>query len=571
MIAFCFKRLLKIKSFIFLILTGVLMSIFELVGIFSLGPFITMVISPEIVDSNAVFLFLKEYLNTSSNRDFITYFGLFTLFSIIFGNINNVSHQYLVHKISYLFGRDLSYEYTQSFLNSKPLNTKDFQNEDVVKNATVETVRSVEWVIQSIIGSIFRALSLVLIFAALLIYSWKISLYIGLIIFILYLLIFQTLRKWLSSIGDKLSFSLSEKQLAVSEIIHGKEIIKTDKKDKFFLNKFFESASIETNLKAYSSLAAFSPKAIMEGFAFGGITGVMIYINIYASESVGPEFLTSMGIFTVAAYKILPSAQNVYYGVSRAQFNLSSLKVLIDNYKVLLANNNESRKFKHYVSKKADFPYISINNISFSTNDENSKQILKSINIENNDQPFACLVGPSGGGKSTLLKLIAGLEEPDSGMIHLSHSIKKISYVSQNLVIFRGTLLDNITMFDYAPDFNLLEEIWKICELNFCDIQDASKLIISDEGANVSGGQNQRINLARSLYSKPNIMLLDEFTSALDNQMENSVLEKLKLYANANRVKVFMSAHRDSAKEFCDIFYHIKDGRCINVSHEYRL
>ena len=566
MIKFCFKRLSSTKGFIFLFITGILMSIFELIGIFSLGPFITMVITPENIETNQLLSSVKSYLGILNDRDFITFFGVFTLISIIFGNLNNLFHQFLVHKVSYFFGRDLSFEYTKSFLYANSMNEENFQNEDIVKNATVETVRAVEWVIQPIIAAVFRALSLILIFLALIIYSWKASLSLGLAVFVLYLLIFQILRGWLSSIGDELSLSLANKQLAVGEIVQGKDVIKTDNKENFFLDRFYDSSTAESRLKALSSLAAFSPKAIMEGIAFGSITGIMLYINIFASDSVGPSFLTSMGIFTVAAYKILPSAQNVYYGISRAVFNKNSLQALVGSYKVLVANKNEYKLYRESIDDNTEFPFVAIKNITYIANGKEKKQILDEIDIENFDSSFIGLVGPSGGGKTSLLKIIAGLEQPYSGTLLLSNSINKISYVSQDLVTFRASLLENITMFDQQPDLELLKEIWDICQLSFCDIDDALKLIISDKAGNISGGQSQRINLARALYSKPDVLLLDEFTSALDNEIEHKVLVKLKNFSKKNKVKIFMSAHRDSAKEFCDIFYNIKDGKCLGSS-----
>ena len=85
MIKFCLKRLSSTKGFIFLLITGILMSIFELIGIFSLGPFITMVITPENIETNQLFSSIKLYLGIINDRDFITFFGVFTLISIIFG------------------------------------------------------------------------------------------------------------------------------------------------------------------------------------------------------------------------------------------------------------------------------------------------------------------------------------------------------------------------------------------------------------------------------------------------------------------------------------------------------
>ena len=116
MFKFVIARLSSTNSFYLLIITGVLMSIFEAISIFSLGPFITMVLSPEVIGENEYILFIKDYLSIEEAKDFITFFGVITLISIIFGNVNNIFHQYFVHKCSYFFGRDLAFEYINTFL-----------------------------------------------------------------------------------------------------------------------------------------------------------------------------------------------------------------------------------------------------------------------------------------------------------------------------------------------------------------------------------------------------------------------------------------------------------------------
>ncbi len=566
MFKFVIARLSSTNSFYLLILTGVLMSIFEAISIFSLGPFITMVLSPEVIVENEYILLIKDFLSIEESKDFITFFGVITLISIIFGNVNNIFHQYFVHKCSYFFGRDLAFEYINTFLLSNSIINKDFQNEEVIKNATVESTRTVEWVVQPVVGSVFRALSLLIIFLALIIYSWQISLALGLAIFFLYFLIFQGLKGWLEAVGQKTSDSLSDKQVAVSEIIHGKDIINSNNKKDFFLERFFKTSSIESMLKSKSTLASYTPRAILEGIAFGSITCIMLAINIFSSESVSPNFLTSLGIFTVAAYKILPSAQMVYFGISRAQYNLSSLKSFYSSLQIMKRNINKHKDYVEYIENTSEFPYLEIKKLSYEINGPTKKKILDEVNIENDDLPIIGLIGPSGGGKTSILRLIAGSEEPTSGKIIFSKDITNLSYVSQSVVTFRGSLIDNITLFDPNPDFEHLRMIWDMCEISFCKIENAKDLLISDDGLNISGGQNQRINLARALYSKPKILLLDEFTSALDNDIESSILKKLKTFCKKEKIKVVMSAHRDSARESCDVFYYIDSGKCSKKS-----
>ena len=152
------------------------------------------------------------------------------------------------------------------------------------------------------------------------------------------------------------------------------------------------------------------------------------------------------------------------------------------------------------------------------------------------------IVGPSGSGKSTLLKIISGLYDATEGCVTINdngikdYSVsslrKKIGYLNQNPMIFNSTILENIVLDDKEIDNNKLLEV--------CYLTGIDKIIenlplgiytnISESGMNLSGGQKQKIALARSLYRNPDILLLDEPTSSLDNISEKYIVEKLKDY-----------------------------------------
>lgn len=211
---------------------------------------------------------------------------------------------------------------------------------------------------------------------------------------------------------------------------------------------------------------------------------------------------------------------------------------------------------------------IDISKMCFSY-DKDEGQVLSDIDMHIKSGEFIGIVGPTGCGKSTLLKLLLGFEEPDSGKIMYdgrdisSYDIcelrRRIGTVLQDGKLITGNIFTNVTL--SAPNLNA-EGVEKLLEeVGLSD--DISKMpmgiftSISEGGGTVSGGQQQRILIARALANKPSIMLLDEATSALDNLTQLKVCENL---AKRNITRI-MIAHRLSTVENCDRIYVFDKGK----------
>lgn len=194
---------------------------------------------------------------------------------------------------------------------------------------------------------------------------------------------------------------------------------------------------------------------------------------------------------------------------------------------------------------------IRLENVSF-RHSETSEWILRDLNLEIKNNESVAITGPSGCGKTTLLKIILGLVKPTSGKIYIDGiNIDEISLdayrdffgsVMQNDSLFSGTILENITMFDPQYDEDWLNECCRLA----CILDDINKLpmkfysLVSYTGSNFSGGQLQRILLARALYKKPKILCLDESTSHLDSENEGNINYNMK---NIKMTKILV-AHR---------------------------
>ena len=170
---------------------------------------------------------------------------------------------------------------------------------------------------------------------------------------------------------------------------------------------------------------------------------------------------------------------------------------------------------------------------------ESKKLIFQNLNLKINKNDFICIKGESGIGKTTLIDLMSGIISPTSGSIKIDNKKihneieikawqKGIGYIPQSPLLFNGTILENVTFFKKEKDidFKKVADVLNFAELNNFVSQFKEKLNyqINERASNLSGGQIQRIAIARSLYLSPEILICDEFTSSLDEKIEEKIM-----------------------------------------------
>lgn len=195
--------------------------------------------------------------------------------------------------------------------------------------------------------------------------------------------------------------------------------------------------------------------------------------------------------------------------------------------------------------------------------------VLNDLSLRINSGEYVAIVGPSGCGKSTLLKLLLGFEAPDQGRVMYDgkdiasinkHSLRKrIGVVLQNGKLIAGSIYENITITSTKPDLN---KVWKtIDDVGLREDVDSMPMgihtVLSESGGTISGGQQQRILIARAIYNEPRVLFFDEATSALDNITQAKVCESLE----KRRMTRVVIAHRLSTVKKCDRILLLDKGR----------
>jgi ABC-type bacteriocin/lantibiotic exporter with double-glycine peptidase domain len=260
--------------------------------------------------------------------------------------------------------------------------------------------------------------------------------------------------------------------------------------------------------------------------------------------------------------------------INESLVRLRSLKVSIELIKAEL-NFNLSGKFKE---KKKELITISefensinFKNVSFQY-PKTDKLILDNISFKIQEGDFIGIIGQSGSGKTTLINLLSGLLTPTKGNIFIDRKNIKhysisdiIGYVPQDIFLLDDTIKKNIafgTANDNINEKNVLEatrisNLQKFLDTNSLGIEAS----VGNLGAKLSGGQKQRIGIARALYKNVPILILDESTSSLDTNIENSFIGEIKNIKK--RLTIIFVSHRMTALKYCNKIYELKDRKII--------
>ena len=217
--------------------------------------------------------------------------------------------------------------------------------------------------------------------------------------------------------------------------------------------------------------------------------------------------------------------------------------------------------------------FLSVKNLKKSFGDGDSKvEVLRGIDMEVNKGEFLCLLGPSGSGKSTLLNIIGGIDKPDEGSVVLNgDDMGKMS--DKELTLYRRENLGYIfQMYNLIPNLTVRENIEVGAYLSKASLD--VDTILKDIGLekqqdklprHISGGQQQRTSIGRAVIKKPEILLCDEPTGALDYHTGKEILKLIETVNQKYKTTVIMVTHNEAIKRIADRTLTLKDGRIIDI------
>lgn len=358
------------------------------------------------------------------------------------------------------------------------------------------------------------------------------------------------------------------------DTIQGIETIKSEGKESFFTN-------LTQRVYDLFQLKIFNLGRVNINYGFWSeITGVILLIFIFSITSIqvlNKELLVGEMVAIISLVSsIVPSINRV------AIFNvqIQEAKVAFDRMYEFSSINPEISNIKTNFEVN-NFNQIEIKNINFRF--PGRKQLLTNVSLLIKKGQMVAILGESGTGKSTLVQILQKFYIPESGELLIdnislstisTHSWRNIiAVVPQQVKIFNGTLLDNICLGD---SINEAERVIAFCKQHgfdsyFSNFPQSYLTLIGEEGINISGGQQQLVALARALYKKPQVLILDEATSAMDKNLENFILNLL--LKMKKEITVIMVTHRINTASKADKIFILENGTitCSGTSQELML
>jgi ATP-binding cassette, subfamily B, bacterial PglK len=560
----------------------VILASFETAGIASIMPFLAFLANPQgIVESYHVqqawnFIFENEPISQTSVAVIFGMLSFVTLgITLLVRSITTYNLNIFIENNRHLVSTDLM----GKFLNSSYSYVKNNNSSSVVKGMLSE--------VDAFSANVFRPFILMIAFgivagtvlSLLFWYNFLLTCTLAGVFIISYSLVYLLIRQRLNELGKK-NVASNESRFKISaEVVSGIKAIKIQNAQKLFFDRFkFASTEFARSQASRQSLTLI-PNDFIEFVAFGGaILAILAYLLLKgpANSFALTEVVAHLGIFGMAAYRLKPAAFNIFIGFSSLRYGgviVNSLLRLQEG----LQNHQEPSADDDLNITAAQ---VSLKNITFS-HSGNKKIILENQSITIAKTEITGIIGASGSGKSTLVDILTGLLRSRNEQRLVDGSIiskyqfnswrKLFGYVPQNVFVLDDTYYANVAFGEREEnvDKQRVIEACKQARLHDFIIENHPsnyEVVLGEGGIRLSGGQRQRLGIARALYFKPQILVLDEGTSALDERVEYEILMTIKELKG--KVAVLMITHKASTLDICSKVIRLENARLTEVSRE---
>jgi ABC-type multidrug transport system fused ATPase/permease subunit len=401
----------------------------------------------------------------------------------------------------------------------------------------------------------------------------KVSILLVAIFVLIAFILYKLTNKRAESLGRQSSDLSISNNHKILEILYSQKEIFVRGREDFYIDRLVNIRSKLGNVNAEIAFQPLISKYVIELASVVGILVLAITQFVFNDAVYGIAILST---FIAAISRITPSLLRIQQGFVSLKANSG---IVEDTLELIYEIEPIKVKKIKAVSSNSDYlnfvPSVKIENVSYSYSDI-SRFKLESINLKILPGEIVAFVGPSGAGKTTLVELILGLIKPDLGHIEISgispeDAISKwpgsISYVPQNVYITPGTVKENIGL---GFEIELANEdlVWKCIKLaQLNDVVSKFPFGIDTElgehGTKISGGERQRIGIARALFTSPKILVLDESTSSLDSQTEKKLSDSI--INLRTKTTVLIIAHRLSTVKVADKVVYLDNGRILSV------
>jgi ABC-type multidrug transport system fused ATPase/permease subunit len=504
----------------------------------------------------------------------IVLLSLMALFFLIGRTVLSI----VITKKIFVFFSNKSSEITAKLLNdifSKPVNILNRSN---TSEYVYLLTRGTETLTMNVLATstiLVADLSILFaIFIGLLLLDPIVALFSSIIFGILILILGKYLQSSVSRLGAHAAEAIIKSDSYIREAILSYREIIVRNRENFYLARIDRIRSAYSSTTAKIEILPYISKYVIESVIIvGSMLVAFLELLLYDANKA----ITMLAIFLAAGSRVAPSILRAQQSLLLIKSGLAKSASTLEALKNLgLENNSIAFTTTKNQNKEGFNSTVEISNLNFAYSDS-TNEVIRNFSVTIPPGSKVAIIGASGAGKSTLIDLLLGLLEQDSGSIKISGLPPReaisvypgaIAYVPQDIYLHEGSIRENIAL-GFEPESIDDEEIWKVLQTaqatNFVSqLSNGLNEVIGENGNNFSGGERQRLGIARALYTNPKLLLLDEATSALDEVTQSLISDALKNFQN-KETTLIVAAHRLSTISDSDFLIYVRRSAEIEV------
>ncbi|HBV82306.1 MAG TPA: ABC transporter ATP-binding protein [Lachnospiraceae bacterium] len=551
----------------------------ETVSVSGVLPIAWVIIDPVEMQENKYMQWAMQALGIQDIQGFIIPLLLALIFLYALKNAFLLLLVYVQNRFIALNRNKLISQVLREFLN-RPYEFYLDADIPTVFRLTDSDIPNVFNILMAMISLVSESVVFVLLCIVMIVTDWKLLLFLLVVFGILSFLIIKVLKPRLAKLGEKNQSIQSKIAKWRIQAIYGIKDVKVLHREAFFADNYEQSGKVGAGYAERHAVLNNLPRLLIETVFMASVLGyIVLYISFGKDASSLVPMLTT---FAIAAIRMMPSVNRINTYLTDISFFRPCLDYVYENMNI----NEISRRTNQTLqpadrSKKMQLQdCIALKDIVYAYPNTN-KLIFDKANMIVPYGKSVGIMGPSGAGKSTIVDILLGLLKIREGSItcdgvnifdNYPAWLAQIGYIPQSIYLIDESIRNNIA-FGIAEEEIDDNHIWQALEeaqlKEFIKgLPEGLDTAIGDRGIRISGGQRQRLGIARALYHNPEILVFDEATSALDNETEAAVMEAINSFHG--RKTMVIIAHRLNTIEKCDIIYKVDGGKIVETTLDYK-
>lgn len=552
------------------------MALAQIVSVIAIGPFMAVVGDMSKLQGDGWLAWAYDFSGMQSPKAFLSLLGGMVLGVLLLAALVSIYTTWRLALYSAQVGAELSSRLYRYYLHQPWLFHSGQNTSGLTTKVSAEVQRVTIKIINPAMELNAKLIMVSLMTLAIFLYNPVVAIS-GMLIFIgSYFLLYQTVRRYLVINGKRVSESQAKRFKLMSEGFGGIKDLLLLHRQAGFTSRFEKASNRIARGEGVTQGLSEAPRFAIELVAFGSVIVLVIYLlNLY--EGNLGAILPALSIYALAGFKMLPGFQKIYTSITKIRGNLAAYDAIRDD---LMASRDEVKNADTESKAHTDSPIIpwvpqqeiKLQDVVFDYPGSRALA-LDGLTLTIPVNKMVGLVGSSGSGKSTAIDLLLGLIEPQKGRVlidgvpltpeNMRYWQAGVGFVPQQIFLSDASILENVAFAIERDDIDVdrVKEALRMAQLDDLieRFPEGLETHIGERGVQISGGQRQRLGIARALYQQARVLVFDEATSALDGITERRVMEDIQRFSG--QMTVIMIAHRLATVKGCDIIYMLEDGQ----------